>query len=201
MKERKGEKDRKIERENERKKRGDEREIEREKKESEKKREIITKETYLFKLLQMFIVVGGIPEFEDISKTTETFWKETTYNKLIYGSDGGDTVKVYKDQGSAFIRCQYIDYFEERIHILEHDETISDGIYRFRNANVNTAIGSQYFSRSEREEGRVYRLVRYNESGNINYEDKILGKDDSGWRYLARYRFNPETLDWTQLEV
>ena len=147
----------------------------------------------------MFIVKGGIPEFEDIPKTTDTFWKETTYNKLMDGSDGGLTVKVYKDQGSAFIRCHMIKSNNEYIHILQHDETISDGIFRGRYASGNTAIGSQYFRRSGREE-RAYRLVRFNKSGNIHYEEQIWGKDDNGWRYLAEYRFNPETLEWTNLD-
>ena len=156
------------------------------------------KGTYLFKLLQMFIVVGSIPDIEDIHKTQETFWKETTYDKLVYGSDGGPKVKVYKDQGSAFIKCDYIESNHEIIHILQEDETISDGIYRDRFSNGDTAIGSRYFRRSGREEGRLYRLYRHNKSGNIDYDDQILGKDDSGYRTLALHSFNPETLGWTK---
>ena len=120
---------------------------------------------------------------------------------MVYGSDGGYKVKVYKDQGSAFIRCHNIKSNIERIHFLQEDETISDGIYRERYADGNTAIGSKYFRRSGREEGRLYRLFRFNKSGDIRYNDQILGKDDSGWRKLARYSFNQETLEWTQLEV
>ena len=157
------------------------------------------KGTYLFKLLQMFIVLGSIPNLEDIPKTPDTFWKETTWNKLVDGSDGGDTVKVYKDQGSAFIRCHEIESNYESIHILQEDETISDGIFRERLASGTTALGSMYFRRSEREEDRLYRLFRYNKSGNIEYHDKIYGKDDSGWRFLAKYSFNQETLEWKKL--
>ena len=145
------------------------------------------------------VVVGRIPNFEDIPKTTETFWKETTDNKLIDGSDGGDTVGVYKDQGSAFIRCHDIKSNFESIHILQDDETISDGIFRDSYASGNTVIGSNYFRRSGREEGRVYRLYRWNKSGNIEYHDRILGKDDKIWRLLAKYSFNQETLDWTKI--
>ena len=147
----------------------------------------------------MFIVKGGIPEFEDIPKTTDTFWKETTYNKLMDGSDGGLTVKVYKDQGSAFIRCHMIKSNNEYIHILQHDETISDGIFRERYSEVYTVIGSKYFRRSGNEEGRLYSLYRFNKSGDIYYYDQIWDKDDSDWRILAWFRFNPETLDWTQM--
>ena len=118
---------------------------------------------------------------------------------MVDGSDGGPKVKVYKDQGSAFIRCHDIEYNSERIHILQEDETISDGIYRERYADGSTGIGSQYFRRSEREEGRLYRLFRFNKSGDIHYNDGIYGKDDSGVRSLAEYRFNQETLDWTNL--
>ena len=115
---------------------------------------------------------------------------------MIYGSDGGFKVKVYKVQGSAFIRCHNINYNQESIHILQNDETISDGIFRIRFANGDTAIGSKYFRRSGREEVREYRLYRNNKSGNINYRDSILGKDNSGWRTLAAYSFNQETLEW-----
>ena len=116
------------------------------------------------------------------------------------GSDGGNTVKVYKDQGSAFIRCHYIEVEinKESIHILQHDGTISDGIFKDKYGSGNTAIGSMYIRRSGREEGRVYRLYRDNESGDIYYVDQIWGKDDSAWRDLAVYSFNQETLEWTK---
>ena len=159
------------------------------------------KGTYLFKLLQMFIVVGSIPDFEEIPKTPDTFWKETTGNKLIDGSDGGAKVKVYKDQGSAFIRCHEIEPNNEYIHILQQDGLISDGIYRERHLGGNTAIGShsQYFRRSGREEGRWCRLYRLNRSGKIEYQENIFGRDDSFWRRLATYFFNQETLIWTKV--
>ena len=144
----------------------------------------------------MFNVVGSMPDFEDIHKTPDTFWKETTWNKLILGSDGGPKVKVYKNLGSSFIRCHYIVSNSEYIHILQQDGTVSDGIYRVRVANGNTTIGSQYFRRSGREEGRMYRLYRFND-GDIYYDDRICGKDDSGWRDLVSYSFNQETLEWT----
>ena len=117
---------------------------------------------------------------------------------MIDGSDGGSKVKVYKVQGSSFIRCHYIKSNLEYIHILKQGETISDGIFRVRFADGDTAIGSKYYRRSGREEGRYYRLDRFNESGEIRYYDEIWGKDDSGWRRLAGYSFNPETLDWTK---
>ena len=150
-------------------------------------------------------IVESIPDIEDIPKTPDTFWKETTLNKLIDGSDGGpnqdrgDKMKVYKDQGSAFIRCHEIKYNYEAIHILQHDGTISDGIFKDRYGSGNTAIGSQYFRRLGREEHRMYRLFRYNKSGDIEYHDHIKGKDDSDWRYHTRYRFNQETLEWKKL--
>ena len=112
------------------------------------------------------------------------------------GSDGGFKVKVYKDQGSSFIRCHNITSNYEFIHILHG--TISDGIFRERYASGNTAIGSRYFLRSGKEEDREYRLCRDNKSGNIEYHDQIYGKDHIE---LAVYRFNPETLEWTKLEV
>ena len=118
---------------------------------------------------------------------------------MICGSNGGPKVNVYKDQGSAFIRCHEIESNIEYIHILQQDETISDGIFRIRYADGNTAIGSRYFRRSGREEGRMYRLFRFNESGNIYYQDQIKGKDDSDWRYHTRYQFNPGTLEWKKL--
>ena len=51
------------------------------------------------------------------------------------------------------------------------------------------------------EEEEVYRLFRFNNSGNIAYHDQIKGKEDRFWRTLANYRFNQETLDWTKLKV
>ena len=120
-------------------------------------------------------------------------------NKLKDGSDGGDKVKVYKDQSSSFIRCDDIESYTEYIHILQDDETISDGIYRFRFASGNTAIGARYFRRAGREEGRWYRLYRDNKSGNIDYHDRILGKYEYSYRTLAMYSFNQETLEWKKL--
>ena len=114
---------------------------------------------------------------------------------MVDGSDGGDKIKVYKDRGSAFIRCHYIEsnIEHEKIHILQQDETISEGIFRDRYADGDTAIGSRYFRRSGREKDRWYRLYRDNRSGNIQYEDIIWGK------HHRNYKFNPETLDWTNL--
>ena len=120
---------------------------------------------------------------------------------MIHGLDGGPKVKVYKDQGSAFIRWHSITSNNEYIHFLQQDGTIADGIVRDRWADGYTAIGSQYFRRCGREEERAYGLYRWNKSGNIDYQDQIMGKDDSGWRYLAKYRFNQNTLEWTKLEV
>ena len=156
--------------------------------------------TYLSLAFKIFaVIVGSIPNFEDVPKTTETFWKETTVNKLVDGSDGGMEVKVYKDEGSSFIRCHNIKSNQEYIHILQQDGTIQQGgIYRDRWDDGNTAIGSKYFRRSGREEFRDYCLFRFNNTGNIEYHDQILGKDDSGWRTLAKYSFNLETLDWTK---
>ena len=166
-----------------------------------KRARYINKATSLSMTKIFIIVVGSIPDFEDIPKTTDTFWKETTWSKLIYGSDGGAKVKIYKDKASAFIRCHHIESNDEFIHILQHDETISEGIFRERWDDGYTAIGSRYFRRSGREEERVYRLFRYNKSGDIYYYDEIYGKDDSAWRYLAKYRFNQETLEWKKLKV
>ena len=45
----------------------------------------------------------------------------------------------------------------------------------------------------------MYFLNRFNDSGIIYYYDLI--KDDIGYRYLAEYEFNPDTLDWTDHEV
>ena len=118
---------------------------------------------------------------------------------MVYGSDGGPKVKVYKDQGSSFMRCHDIESYQESILILQQDETIADGSYRERFASGSVAIGSRYFRRSGREEDRIYRFYRDNESGDIYYSDLILGKDNN-WRYLAEYRFNPETLEWTNID-
>ena len=150
-----------------------------------------------FKIL--VVIVGSIPNFENIPKTTETFWKETTFNKLVDGSDGGPKVKVYKDPipGSSFIRCQMIRSFAEYIHILQQDETIQDGIFRTRWDNGNTGIGSKYFIRSGREECKVYHLFRVNKSGNIRYEDENSSNDGMCCISIVEdYRFNPESLEW-----
>ena len=147
------------------------------------------------------IIVGGIPVFEEIPKTTDTFWKETTNNKLVDGLDGGLQVKVYKHQVSNCIRLHYIKSNDEFIHILQQDEIIGDGIFRTRYANGDIVIGSQYYHSSGREEKRMYRLYRFIKSGNIRYYDQILEKTDSGWRYQAAYSFNPDTLYWTKINV
>jgi len=147
---------------------------------------------------QKNLALRRILDFDEIPKTPDRFWKETTYNK-IYGSDGGAKVKVYKGQGSAFIRCHFIEFNIERIHILQNDETISDGIYKDRYANGDTAIGSKNFRRTRREEGRQYELYRFKKNGNIYYYDRIKFKNDVVYRTLAVYSFNQETLDWTKI--
>ena len=117
------------------------------------------------------------------------------------GSHFGITkLKVYKEEGSSFIRCHEIKSNVESIYI-QQDGTIQDGIFRERLNIWFTTIGSRYFRRSGREEGRVYELYRFNNTGNIGYREKIYGKDDSDWRTLARYRFNSETLDWKKVNV
>ena len=121
--------------------------------------------------------------------------------KLIHGSDGGTKVKVYKNPASSFIRCHEIESNYESIFRLQEDETIQDGIFRDRWDDGNTSIGSKYFCRSGRQETREYRLYRVNESGDIDYYDRIFGKGDSDWRYLAIYSFNPEMLGWTKHDV
>ena len=70
---------------------------------------------------------------------------------------------------------------------------IEPGIFRERFANGDTTIGSKYFGGSGWEDSREYRLYRDNKSGNIQYQDHLK----TIWRTLAKYSFNPETLDWT----
>ena len=120
---------------------------------------------------------------------------------MIDGSGGGETVKVYKDQGSKYIRCHMLESNIEYIHILQHDGTIGDGIFRQRYADGYSAIGSRYFRRSGREEDRMYCVYRFNASGNIFYGDKIWGRDGSHWKTLVDYSFNQETLEWTDNKV
>ena len=139
---------------------------------------------------EILILIGCIPDFNDIPKTMDTFWKDTTKNKLKYGFDGGGKVKVYKHPGSSFILYQDEDN-NECIYNLQQDGTIQDGIFRSRDVYRNTAIGSEYFRRSWKE---YYRFYRLNKSRDIKYYDIIDGKS------LARYSFNTETLDWTNLD-
>ena len=122
-------------------------------------------------------------------------------DKLIHGSDGGSQVsspdggskvKVYKHPGSSYILCHDEDNAEYIFKL--QDETIQDGIFRMRWDGRKTEIGSQYFRRSGREVDRIYFLCRDNESGNIEYYDIIDARE------LAWYSFNPETLEWTNLD-
>ena len=144
-----------------------------------------------------YFILGSIPEFDDIPKSKDTFWKKTTWNKLIDGSDGGNKVNVYKQLGTSYVLCQQIGPNDESIYLLQDNGTITDGIYRDRWDGGDTVIGSRYFRRSGREEERKHFLLRYNESGNIQYHIHILGKEEDDYRYTA-YSFNPETLDWTK---
>ena len=119
---------------------------------------------------------------------------------MIDGSDRGLKVKIYKHQGSAFISCHEMEDNLEYIYNLQ-EGSIQDGIFRIRWDNGKSAIGSKYFSRLGREEDREYRLIRSNKSGEIQYNDKIWGKDDSDWRWVAAYNFNRETFVWTKLNA
>ena len=122
--------------------------------------------------------------------------------RLQHGSRSGSIkLNVYKDPGSSFVLCHNTNSNREQIFKLQPDGMFESGIYNIRGANGDTAIGSRYFQRSGREEGRQHRLYRYNKSGDIEYHDKIWGKNDTGWRWLAKYIFHPETLDWIKLDV
>ena len=104
-------------------------------------------------------------------------------------------VNVYKEEGSSFIGCEEIKSNDEYIHILQQDGTIQDSIFRYRWDDGDTVIGSKYFRRSWKEKGRFYCLLRFNNTGDIEYQDRFKGKHESDLRYLARYSFNPKTLD------
>ena len=154
-----------------------------------------------------------VPKFVDIPKTSDTFWKNTNLDRLIHGSNMGfntlfggilsTNLKAYKDQGSSFILFHDKKKNDEYIHNLQKDGRLEEGIFRYRYANGDTEIGSKYFKfRSGREEFRKYILYKDNESGNIQYRDqskKWLYHDE--WKTLAKYSFNPETLDWKKLDV
>ena len=139
-----------------------------------------------------------MPDFEDIPKTQDTFWKDTTLENLIDGSDGGTKVKVYKQPGSSFILCQTDDNTYEYIQSGLEDGKFANGVYRERFANGDTEIGSRYFLRSGRKVDRVYRLLRYNYDGEIRYTDKVMDNTKGGWKWLEEYIFNPETLEWSR---
>ena len=77
---------------------------------------------------------------------------------------------------------------------------MQDGLYRDKWDNGDTAIGSKYFRRSGKDEGRMYFLKRFHQSGRIEYHEEVWGKDtDCRWKVLSRYSFNPLTLDWTKI--
>ena len=143
-----------------------------------------------------------IPKIEDIPKTQETYWKNTTSKKLKYGDHFGPAKpNVYKDQGSNFILCHNTKSNLEYICSLQQDGKNESGKYRMRYEDGDTVIGSRYFRKSGSEKSRLVRLYRYNKSGNIHYYDEIWGKDGSGWREQAKYSFNPETLNWKKINV
>ena len=123
-------------------------------------------------------------------------------NKLAIGKDPlfSKVVKIYKQKGSSYILCQDQED-NEYIYNLREDGTVSEGINRERWNNGNTVIGSQYCRRSGRKGARIYRLIRDYESGDIEYQDRIRGKDDHFWRVQTVYSFNSETLDWTKTTV
>ena len=110
----------------------------------------------------------------------------------------GIELKVYKDPGSSFILCHNPESNIEEIHNLKPNGRFESGIHRKRFASGDTIIGSQYFHMGWRREDRVYRLFRFNDTGDIHYIDKI-SVYDSSWRNIARYSFNPETLVWTNM--
>ena len=148
--------------------------------------------------MKRFFCLEHAPNFDEITKTSDTFWKKTTYEKLKDGSHFGSIkVKVYKDQASSFILCRHDTDNDEYIFNIKQDGTIAEGIFRHRRDNGSTAIGSRYFSRSGRGEDRMHRLYKDKNSEAIKYIDEIKLKHDSVWRALAVYSFNPQTLDWT----
>ena len=120
--------------------------------------------------------------------------------KLINGPCGNDIGKVYRVQGSSFIRIVSINSFhtQDSIYNLQDNETVQNGIFREWDTECDS-IGSQYYRRSGSED-RNYCLVRGN-NGNISYNTSlwtIINGECMGWGTSKLYSFNPETLDWIE---
>ena len=81
---------------------------------------ILGAQIIFFLNFEILILIGCIPDFNDIPKTMDTFWKDTTKNKLKYGFDGGGKVKVYKHPGSSFILYQDEDNNECIYNLQQH---------------------------------------------------------------------------------
>ena len=105
-------------------------------------------------------------------------------------------------QVPGFTRIYNTDTKAETIYRYE-DNKVQDGGYRAISNDGNSCLGQRKFGKSkdDGEEERLYGLFRY-ASGDIEYKEKIyVNGQDEGWRYLTRYTFNPDKLEWNKVNL
>ena len=104
------------------------------------------------------------------------------------------------EQVPGFARLYNTDTKQESIYRYE-DNKLQDGGYRTKFDNGDSCFGQHTFAKSldDGEENREYRLYKYAASGNIEYDEQIwvIGQD-KGWRFLTKYTFNPDKLEWNK---
>ena len=144
------------------------------------------------------------PKFDEIPKNDDTYWKNSTIGIIMYGvsdeSENQSKVKLYRNKNSDFVRVHNTEDNSEYIHLIDENGLLKHGINRYNYPSMGTSIGSRYFRRGDRKESREYSLYRFNESGNIIYEDYIKGKEDKHWRLLKKYEYKTKTLSWVKVE-
>ena len=140
------------------------------------------------------------PKFDDIPKNDDTYLKDSTVGDVMYGDSKKNSVKVklYRNKNSDFVKVHEIANNHEYIHVIDENGLLKHGIYRYKAPNMDTWIGSKYFRRGDRKEHRNYYLYRFNESGNIVYEETIQGKGE-GWRLLTKYEYKQESFSWIKV--
>ena len=100
-------------------------------------------------------------------------------------------VRLYDTDAKLKEICRYIN------------NRLQDGSYRVIFSNGNSCYGTRIFDKSNKtgEVNREYGLFKY-ANGNIEYDEQIyvIGQDKT-WRYLTKYKFNPNNLGWEKVNL
>ena len=139
-----------------------------------------------------------MPEIaEDASIYQGTF----TYGQLSGTVSGSTEYRLYGDTPVS------VDGFKKRVRIggnYKETQLYENGDYATNSCTrVHFGNGNEYYSYQEYQTvsnpQTIWRLFRFS-SGEIEYHDEYNNNDGSGWKYVAKYKFNKDSMNWTKFD-